>query len=167
MYLTFEEQPSVLKKQFAKVGITNQDPIMIHTGAVFDDRALEDLKEAIIDFSPTLVILDTIFDISQLETINDYKGVKDALSKIRAIARETNSHILGVHHTNKMGGFMGSQAIFGAVDTMITFVQQRDRRYLFSSGKHGEHFDDQEIIFNAVNETYTLGRPGSAKKEKL
>lgn len=167
LYLTFEEQASILKEQFRLVGITENDPIMIHTGAVFDNRALTDLEEDIHYFSPQLVVLDTIFDISQLESINDYKAVKDALSRIRAIARNTDAHILGVHHTNKGGGFMGSQAIFGAVDTMITFVQQRERRYLYSSGKHGEHFDDHEILFNATTQSYTLGNKGERVADKL
>lgn len=167
VYLSFEEQPSILKEQFALVGIKPSDPIMIHTGAVFDDRSLDDLEEAILDFSPTLVVLDTLFDISQLEEINSYKAVKDALSRIRQIARSTDAHILGVHHSNKMGGFLGSQAIFGAVDTMINFVQQRDRRYLFSSGKHGSHFDDQEIVYNPVNMSYTLGKERVRKGDKL
>ena len=167
VYLSFEEQPAILKEQFSLVGIGNNDPIMIHTGAVFDDRAIDDLEEALYDFNPSLVVLDTLFDISRLEEINSYKAVKDALSRIRAIARNTDAHILGVHHSNKMGGFMGSQAIYGAVDTMMTFVQQRDRRYLFTSGKHGEHFDDQEMVYNPSNMTYALGKPRERKVNKL
>ena len=166
VYLTFEEQPAILKEQFALVGITGRDNIVVHTGAVFDNRALEDLEEAIYEFSPKLVILDTLFDISQLEDINNYKAVKDSLSRLRLIARNTGAHILGVHHSNKMGGFMGSQAIFGAVDTMIKFVQQRDRRYIFSSGKHGTHFHDHEIVFNPSNQSYALGKQNT-NKDKL
>lgn len=167
MYLTFEEQPSILKEQFDLVGIGNNDPIVIHTGAVFDDRALEDLEAAINDFNPSLVVLDTLFDISNLEEINSYKQVKDALSRIRAIARNTNTHILGVHHSNKMGGFLGSQAIYGAVDTMVEFIQQRDRRYLKSSGKHGTHYDDKvhEIVFNPLNQTYTLQTNTTSRRD--
>lgn len=167
VYLTFEEQPAILKKQFEAVGIKPSDDIIIHTGAVFDGRALEDLEDALYEFEPELVILDTLFDISQLEDINNYKAVKDALSRIRAIARNTNAHILGVHHSNKIGGFMGSQAIFGAVDTMIKFVQQKDRRFLFSSGKHGDHYNDHEIVFDAKTQSYSLGAATKRKPDKL
>lgn len=163
VYLTFEEQPAILKEQFETLGITAKDPIVIHAGAVFDDRALEDLHDALIDFGPSLVILDTIFDISNLEDINNYKAVKDSLARIRDIARTTGSHILGVHHSNKLGGFMGSQAIFGAVDTMIKFFPARDQRFVSSTGKYGEHFNDRELIWSAVNGTYT---PGDKKERK-
>jgi len=167
LYLTFEEQPSILKEQFNAIGITSRDPVIVHVGSVFDDRALPDLEEAIHEFTPQLVVLDTMFDISQLESIDNYKEVKDALAKIRNIARNTEAHILGVHHTNKTGKFMGSQAIFGAVDAMITFVQERERRYLFSTGKHGVHFQDQEILFNPTNQSYVLGDVRERKVDRL
>lgn len=171
LYLTFEEQPAILKQQFNAVGIKKDDPIYIHTGAVFDDRAMDDLTDAIKDFKPSLVVLDTIFDISQLESINNYKEVKTALARIRAIARETDAHILGVHHTNKGGvgnnSIMGSNAIHGAVDTMIRFVQESERRYLYSNGKHGRHFNDQEIIFDYKTQTYTLGNKREGRGEKF
>lgn len=167
LYLTFEEQPSILKEQFNAVGITSRDPVIVHVGSVFDDRALPDLEEAIHEFTPQLVVLDTMFDISQLESIDNYKEVKDALAKIRSIARNTEAHILGVHHTNKTGKFMGSQAIFGAVDAMVTFVQERERRYLFSTGKHGVHFQDQEILFNPTTQSYLLGEVRERKVDRL
>ena len=62
---------------------------------------------------------------------------------------------------------MGSQAIFGAVDAMITFVQERERRYLFSTGKHGVHFQDQEILFNPTNQSYVLGDVRERKVDRL
>lgn len=162
LYLTFEEQPAILKKQFDAVGISPNDPIMIHTGVVFGETMLEDLKDAIIEHEPELVVLDTLFDISQLESINNYKEVKVALAVIRKLARDTNCHILGVHHTNKGGAgnssVMGSNAIHGAVDTLIRFHPEENRRYLYSNGKYGDHFDDQEILFNPKKETYTLGK---------
>lgn len=167
LYLSFEEQPAVLKQQFDLVGITGKDPIIIHTGAVFDERALEDLEEAIYDFSPNLVVLDTLFDISQLEEINSYKAVKDALSKIRQIARNTDTHIMGVHHTNKLGQFLGSMAIYGAVDTMITFKNFKDQRFITTIGKHGTFLDDHEVIYNPVNMSYTLGKNYEKKVDKL
>ena len=41
-------------------------------------RAIDDLHAAINEMGPSLVVLDTIFDISNLEDINSYKPVKDA-----------------------------------------------------------------------------------------
>jgi len=168
VYLTFEEQPTIIKAQFSKIGINNDDPIVIHTGAVFDERAMQDLHEAILEYEPSLVVLDTLFDICQVESVNSYKEVKLALANIRNLGRETGAHILGVHHTNKGDGsgfskIMGSQAIFGAVDIAIQFEQERDRRYISSSGKYGVNFNDQEIIFDCKTQTYALGN----KKQRV
>lgn len=164
LYLTFEEQPAILKQQFESVGIKPDDPIMIHTGVVFGDSALDDIRDAIIEHKPELVVLDTLFDISQLESINDYKEVKTALAKIRMVARDTDTHIMGVHHTNKSGigngSIMGSTAIHGAVDTLIRFFCVDNKRFLYSNGKYGRHFDDEQIIYDSKTETYSLGSKG-------
>jgi RecA-family ATPase len=173
LYLTFEEQPAVLKQQFAACGIKSGDPLTIHVGNVFAESKFvyEDIQAAIEEFKPNLVVLDTLFDIVQMESINDYKEVKMALSKMRTIARETGTHILGVHHTNKGGegnnSIMGSNAIHGALDCLIRFVQERERRYLFTNGKHGRHFLDQEIVFDYKTQTYTIGKKREKGGDKL
>lgn len=166
-YLTFEEQPSILKEQFDKIGITEDHNISIHVGGIVGQDTLADFEEAIEDMKPDLVIIDTLFEMSNLDDINGYKATYDFLRIIRNIARKNDTHILGVHHTNKLGQFMGSQAIYAAVDTMFTFVQQRDRRFLFSSGKHGDHFKDQELLFDAPTESYSLGKEREIKADKL
>lgn len=171
LYMTFEEQPAVLKQQFEAVGITGKDPVTMHVGSVFapPEMVLDDLEAAILDFNPRLVILDTLFDIMQIENINDYGQVKKTLAMLREVARRTETHILGVHHTNKGGegnaSVMGSNAIHGAVDVLIRVVQQGDRRYLFTNGKHGLHFSDQEIIYNPKTMTYELGNLGGKRDE--
>jgi hypothetical protein len=173
LYLTFEEQPAVLKEQFGAIGMTGNENLMIHVGNVFAEAHLvyEDIEAAIQEYEPALVILDTLFDIVQLESINDYKEVKHALAKMRTIARDTGAHILGVHHTNKGGegnlSIMGSNAIHGALDTLIRFVQEGERRYLFSNGKHGQHFIDQEIIFDHKTQTYALGKRRDRGEDSL
>lgn len=173
LYLTFEEQPEVLKQQFTACGIKPGDPLTLHVGNVFAEQSIvfDHIQAAIEEFKPKLVVLDTLFDIVQLESINDYKEVKYALAKMRTIGRETGAHILGVHHTNKAGegnnSIMGSNAIHGALDTLIRFVQERERRYLFSNGKHGRHFLDQEIVFDYKTQTYTIGRKRDKSGDKL
>lgn len=173
LYLTFEEQPEVLKKQFDAAGRKPGDPIVVHVGNVFanQDVVYDDIEAAIQEYEPTLVILDTLFDIVQLETINDYNEVKKALAKMRTIARNTGAHIVGVHHTNKGGegnnSIMGSNAIHGALDTLMRFVQERERRYLFSNGKHGNHFMDQELVFDYKTQRYAIGAKRKRGEDKL
>lgn len=173
LYLTFEEQPAVLKKQFEAAGRKPNDPIIVHVGNVFESQEIvyQDIQSAIEEYEPSLVVLDTLFDIIQLESINDYKEVKVALARMRTIARKTGAHIIGVHHTNKGGegnnSIMGSNAIHGALDTLIRFVQERERRYIFSNGKHGDHYTDQELVFDYKTQKYGIGKKRHRGEDKL
>lgn len=173
LYLTFEEQGGLLKQQFNAAGRKPGDDIRVHVGNVFENREVvyRDLEAAIMEYSPSLLVLDTIFDAFHLESINDYGEVKESLARLRTIARDTGCHILGVHHTNKGGegnnSIMGSNGIHAALDTLIRFVQEGERRYLFTNGKGGTHFIDQEIIFDHKTQRYALGSKRSRSEDKL
>lgn len=173
LYLTFEEQDGMLKQQFNAAGRQPGDNIRIHVGNVFENREIvyRDLEAAILEYNPKLLVLDTIFDAFHLESINDYGEVKESLARLRTIARNTNCHILGVHHTNKAGegnnSVMGSNGIHAALDTLIRFVQEGERRYLFTNGKGGTHFIDQEIIFDFKTQRYALGGKRSKNEDRL
>lgn len=168
MLFSFEEQRKILATQLEKCGVNPDNPdLLIHTGDVFGENVFEDLEDAILDFGPTLVILDTVFAMSQIESINSYKETYDALKPLRHLSRISNACFVGVHHNNKSGRFMGSQAIYAVVDTMMSFIKQNDRRYFFSSGKDGVHFDDQELLFNPSTQTYSLGKARDKKKVDL
>lgn len=168
MLFSFEEQRKILSTQLEKCGVDPDNPdLLIHTGDVFGENVMEDLEDAILDFQPTLVILDTVFAMSNIESINSYKETYDALKVFRHMARTSRACFVGVHHNNKSGRFMGSQAIYAVVDTMMSFVKQNDRRYFFSSGKDGVHFDDQELLFNPSTQTYSLGKARDKKKVDL
>lgn len=173
LYLTFEEQPEVLKQQFAALGMSGDENLMIHVGNVFAEPEFiyDDIEAAIQEYGPSLVVLDTLFDIVHLESINDYKEVKNALARMRTIGRETGAHIMGVHHTNKAGegnnSIMGSNAIHGALDTLIRFVQESERRYIYTNGKHGHHFTDQELVYDYKTMTYQIGKRRDRGEDKL
>lgn len=168
MLFSFEEQRKILATQLEKCGVNPDSPdLLIHTGDVFGEDVLQDLEDAILDFKPALVILDTVFAMSKVESINSYKETYDALKPLRHLARQSGASFIGVHHNNKSGRFMGSQAIYAVVDCMMSFIAQRDRRYLWTSGKDGEHFDDQELMFNATTQTYSLGKAREKRKVDL
>lgn len=167
LYFAFEEEPKMLSKQFRAVGMDLEHPnFTLHIGDVFDPEAVEHLANAIADIKPDLVVLDRLFSISKVESVNSYSEVDQALSKIRKIARDNNCHVLGVHHTNKndkAGGgssakIMGSNAIYGAVDAMIIGYKRRERRFISSTGRGTINFDNHELSFDKATETYTMGR---------
>jgi hypothetical protein len=171
LYLTFEEQGGLLRDQFNAAGRQPGDEIRIHIGNVFENREIvyRDLEAGIMEYQPSLLVLDTIFDAFHLESINDYGEVKDALARLRTIARNTGCHIIGVHHVNKTGdgnnSIMGSNGIHAALDTLVRFVQEGERRYLFTNGKGGKHFINQEIIFDHKTERYSLGAKRNKRRD--
>ena len=168
MLFSFEEQRKILSTQLEKCGVNPDDTnLLIHTGDVFGEDIFQDLEDAILDYQPALVILDTVFAMSKVESINSYKETYDALKPIRHLARSSGASVIGVHHNNKSGRFMGSQAIYAVVDTMMSFIAQNDRRYFYANGKDGVPFHDQELLFNANTQTYTLGKAREKRKADL
>ena len=89
IYLALEEQEGVLKDQYKTSGLTENDNMIIHTGGVTTLDPILDLRSAILEFKPSIVVIDTLFLLMKLESINDYKQVNDAMAKFRHLARET------------------------------------------------------------------------------
>jgi hypothetical protein len=169
IYLALEEQEGVLKDQYKTSGLTEDDNMMIHTGGVTTLDPILDLRSAILEFKPSIVVIDTLFLLMKLESINDYKQVNDAMAKFRQLARETGTHIITVHHTKKdsesrgANKILGSSAIHGAVDSALILTVEDDRRFFTTSQRYGKTFYDQELIFNKEDATYILGNNNKNK----
>jgi hypothetical protein len=165
IYLALEEQESVLKTQYKTVGLTEDDNVIIHTGGTTSQDPVRDLKDAILDFEPSLVVIDTLFLLMNIESINDYKQVNEAMAKFRNLARETNTHIVTVAHTKKdseskgASRILGSVAIHGAVDSAMVLNVEENRRFLTTSQRFGTPMYEQELLFDKELQTYILGAP--------
>lgn len=166
LYLALEEQEEILNEQFQTLGINKDDDMIIHVGGVFGDKVIEELKSAIEHYSPSLVIIDTLLLFTTCNP-NDYREVNTELAKIRAVARETNSHICAIHHQNKREdkgteSILGSNAIHGAVDCAILLNKKGRKRIMNSSQRGGKPFIGQIIEYNPDTELYTLSEENDA-----
>lgn len=162
LYLALEEQPYLLKQQFAKVGVTSDENLLIHVGSIRTKNRIEQLKEAIYEQDATLVVIDTLFLFSQFENGNSYDEVNKKLMDLRDVARDTGAHLLTVHHQNKgldkgTNSISGSSAIHGAVDCAMIFNTLGAQRTLTSSQRGGIQFVNQSLCFDKETETYSLG----------
>lgn len=163
IYLALEEQEAVLKDQYKTSGLKDNDNLIIHTGGVQTEDPILDLRSAIVDFEPSLVVIDTLFLLMQIESINDYRQVNEAMAKFRNLARELNTHIITVHHTKKdneasgANRILGSSAIHGAVDSALILTVEDKRRFITTSQRFGKTFYDQELVFDVDTATYFLG----------
>lgn len=73
-----------------------------------------------------LVIIDALADIMIGGDENAVKDTQPVFASLRKIAEVTGVAFIVIHHVNKVGGYRGSSAIAGAVDTMILIESKPD-----------------------------------------
>jgi len=82
-----------------------------------------------------LVLIDALSEIMDGDE-NAKKDVQPVFNNLRKIAEETNSAIILIHHSNKIGGYRGSSVIKGLVDLMIEVTSNDDSELVkFTSKK--------------------------------
>jgi hypothetical protein len=162
LHIALEEQEETLKDTYKAVGIGEEDKLFLHVGGVYEENFIQDLKTDLLHMRPSLLIIDTLFLLAHVESSNDYSQVNAAMTPYRRLARETDTHVLFVHHTRKGGGgaesISGSQAIHGAVDCALILNQDGNKRRLQTSQRGGRPFMATSLEFNPANQTYSLGR---------
>ena len=161
LYLALEEQESMLYEQFQKLGVNENDNIMLHVGSVMSDRAIDELREYLLDNKPSVLIIDTLFLLAHFENSNDYNEVYKVLGRFRDLARDTNCHILNVHHQNKSqagaSSIMGSTAILASMDCSMIFQRIDNTRKITTLQRGGQPFYDQPLKYDRETDSYELG----------
>ena len=112
---------------------------------------------------PALLVIDPLFKFTRVKDGNDYAQMTAALEPILALARETGTHILCVHHSGKgeradpTDAILGSTAIFGNVDTALMLAKYDAYRTISSSQRYGEDLSETVLEFNPDRRAVTLG----------
>lgn len=163
VYLALEEHIKMIQQQFQRVGITKDEPMFVHVGATKQKRAVTQLHKEVARIKPSLLVIDTLSLFARFENSNDYEIVNDIMEQIREIPRQTGCHLLLVHHSNKGEGrgfnkIMGSQAIMGAVDTVMMFEVRGRDRYLTTTGRGVTNFHNLLLDYDPVRELYSFKR---------
>lgn len=81
-----------------------------------------DLNALIILISETgakLVIIDALADIMLGGDENAVKDTQPVFAGLRYASEVTGASFIVIHHSNKLGGYRGSSAIAGAIDSML------------------------------------------------
>lgn len=164
-YFAIEEHVTVVKSSFKRLGVTEADELFVHVGDPLTDNKAEDFRDIILNEKPALVVIDTLFDLIDVESENNYKEVKRELRKIRQLARESGSHILMVHHNSKgtkedtrrgNRGILGSQAIAGGVDSIMVIELEGKDRIITTTGREIERWFNQVLAWDHGQRTYSL-----------
>jgi AAA domain len=169
IYLALEEKRSEVRKHFRAMGATGEEEIYIYTATAPAD-ALAQIREVLESRKPALLIIDPLFRFTRIKEGNDYAQVTQALEPLVALARETGTHVLCVHHEGKgdrQGGdaILGSTAIFGAVDTAISMKRTERYRTISSVQRYGEDLEETTLQFDPVTRITTLGETKEREEE--
>jgi len=109
------------------------------TGGMFKDletlEVIEDMKKDIKDNNSKLVIIDTLSVINQRYNENDNREMAILLEELKQFARETNTAVLIVHHTNKTAinantetneaSMRGASALIGNARFVLTLEKSK------------------------------------------
>lgn len=169
IYYALEEIKSEVKRHFQDLGASGEEDIHIYAGGTTIE-ALNEIRKAIDEIEPMLVIIDPLFRLVRVRDGNDYVQVTQALDPILRIARDTGTHILCVHHTTKSStqdddSMLGSTAIFGSVDTQMILRKTEHHRTVRTTQRYGQDLEECILVFDDMTRRVSLGN--SMENERL
>jgi hypothetical protein len=162
LYLALEESKHQVKAHFKALGAGN-DSIHVYAGRAPTDALLE-LRGAVAEHKPVLVVIDTLFRLTRVKDANDYAQVTAALDPLLALAREIGTHIMFLHHSPKgdprqaIDAALGSTAIAGSVDTLMVLRRGDRFRTIITEQREGEGFPEEMTLdFDSESRGVALG----------
>jgi hypothetical protein len=169
LYLPVEEKRSEVVRRFRVQGANGDEEILIHAASAPPD-ALTLLEDAVREYKPQLVIVDTLFKVMRVESGNDYAEVTAAIEPFQHIARTYGPHVMLVHHMGKSDrsgadGILGSTALTGSVDTAILLDRKETGRTIKAFQRYGTDLEETTLGFDT--ETQQCFLAGSVKEVGL
>lgn len=139
-------------------------------GFKLDDRKGIDqtiLQALIEDQAAGLVIIDALADVTDGDE-NAKAEIQPVFNSLRKIAEATDAAILLIHHANKAGGYRGSSAIKGAVDSMVRVESEPGKNLVnFYSEKARDGIGHEwAAIATWRDDSFTL-RPCSPEEDQV
>ena len=147
LHLALEERKETVVNHYNQLNAPADRIILIEDPWPKPKNPLEKLQSLISRFHPALVIIDPLIRCAAVRNTNDYAEVSEVLDSYISLVRRFQTHIMFVHHANKHGGefgneVMGSQAITGGVDTIISLKNAGGQRMFRAWGRDGVDIPD-------------------------
>lgn len=165
-HYSFDEKEKTATRHYKTMGMTDDDNLILHFGAVANLNYLEEFAEDIVKLKPVLAVVDTLFDMVDADDVNNYIQIKRKLSSFSNLAEKAGCHIMFIHHQNKPNqnyaagsghSVLGSTAIFGSVDCCLIFEEDRSNksnRTITTKGRDLENFDTICLSFDKEKMIY-------------
>ena len=153
LYLTHEGGRAALAARLEAMGGGEDLPLTVYHGPR-PDEPLAFLAEGIEQTGATLAVIDPLFRMFDFPDGNDYAAVTASTAPLIELAEATGCALVFVHHARKGGGAggeeaLGSTAIFGAVDTLISVKRTDDTRTAYSIQREGVDMPETLLTLGA------------------
>lgn len=160
-YLALEEAIAEIKRHFAMMGAKPDDPIYVYSNRLSGD-AYDALEKAVNQLQPAFVIIDPLQRFIRVGDTSDYAAVTQAFDPLLHLARESGAHILVTHHNNKAGGsegdeVLGSTALFGSVDCLLSMKRTDAYRTIYSRQRYGTDLPETVLTMDDSGKIHTGG----------
>jgi hypothetical protein len=167
VHYSFDEKARTAKRHYRKLGLNESDKLILHFGSVENENYASELEEDFLKLKPTIAVIDTLFDMVDVEDVNSYGPIKKQMAYFSSLAERTECHILFIHHQNKPNqnygrgsghNVLGSTAIFGSVDCCMILERLRDSelREIAVQGRGVEDFDKLHLRFDKSTQMYLI-----------
>lgn len=162
LILAVEEHPRDVERRLRRFGMRSEDSIHVHVGPLdHSPKTLNTIRQFILDNGISLVVLDTLARYWGIRDENDNAQVREWVSPLLDLARETGAVVLLVHHERKTAGedgrgIRGGSALFGLVDQALILDRRQGgestHRTLSAIGRYDE--TPREVVLALVGDAY-------------
>jgi putative DNA primase/helicase len=169
VYLALEEKRSEIKKKLEAAGGQIEN-LFFHFGAAPVD-AISSVANLVKETKATLLIIDVLQKFIRARDLNDYALVTNALEPLLTVARESGCHVLLTHHAgkaNRSSGdeVLGSTALLGGVDTLVSIKKHDTRRTFFTLQRYGDDIPETVIDLHQNGQLDALGSRNDVEIEE-
>lgn len=116
-------------------------------------------------------MIDPLLKFIHASDVNAYAEMSRVLEPLSTFARQSGAHVLLVHHQKKggqhaeEGGSLGSTAIDGLVDTIITLNRNGTTRTISTRQRYGSDMPETNLAFDEDTGLFSVA--GQASETKL
>ena len=163
LYVCLEDRWQHARRHLLAIGASRDDQMCACFGARPDEPD-DWLSQAIASLGLGMVIIDPLFRyLPGISDANSYAEVSNATGPIIAMARESGCALVLTHHAKKTGGSdgdeaLGSTAIAGAPDTIMTLTRDGEHRQLATTQREGRNLPPTRLDVDADTQRLTLGQ---------
>lgn len=166
IYMALEEGFKDFQEQLAVLG--PNDNLDVKVGRLADST-MQKLPILLKGMGTSLLVVDTMQKMVRADDSNDYSEMTLAVEVLEIIARETDCHIMIVHHSNKstssrssgdtidvIEGAMGSTGITGGVDVVFLLKRGEVDSFIKAEGRNGMELEKKVLEFNPHSLRFSL-----------